>query len=400
MKALRYFFFAYPALWVLGLDNFAWVALLIIAAFGRKRARAPVGYQVGLVFFVLSALLAATQIEEYSRFLTWAWDFGLIVLSLVLIRRTSELELGCVQKQLFVPASVVIVFSVLLGCFSLVIGKPLEMITPMYYALPDTIAGTDFAKALVVKRMHSQAWFAGFTYLRLKSTFSYATSYAAALSVFVIAYAMWRKRLPRWFSIVAVGALVCLTFTTSRTSIAALLLGTGLLTFFRYKIPTLAWGGIIIFAGSIIFATGLLDAGTTVEKVSSLRGGGSKTTRLEIYSQTIKGIIANPLGHGSQKDVPEIEYPLGSHSTWLGLAFKFGVVGLVSVLTAFFGLAWNRIEKGNTKAEYVVPVFAMVLIISLLEELYLDSTTAILLSVVIGGILANHGNRDRQAVAP
>jgi len=74
------------------------------------------------------------------------------------------------------------------------------------------------------------------------------------------------------------------------------------------------------------FITGIFD------KLLNMRPG-SNSVRLLVYKNTIKTFVENPFGVGMPFRVDGLEIPIGSHSTYLGVLMKGGIVGFISIIT-------------------------------------------------------------------
>jgi O-antigen ligase len=139
---------------------------------------------------------------------------------------------------------------------------------------------------------------------------------------------------------VVLASLVCLAFTTSRGGIAAMVCGIATFVYVSAtrrtstavrRLAMVAAAGIVGIAILLFFAS-LQDM---AEEVIYARGHGSADMRLLIYAESLKAVLQYPFGYGTYRDIPSLGPdvpPLGSHSQYISVVFKYGVLGLVAFL--------------------------------------------------------------------
>ena len=132
------------------------------------------------------------------------------------------------------------------------------------------------------------------------------------------------------------------------------------------------------------------------------RGVGSAVDRTHIAKATISGIMEKPFfGWGTQRSViAGLPYPAGSHNTYLGVAYKFGLAGVSSFLGIFLVLfivllLRNLFEKEN---KFEMGCFFVILIgivfHQIFEEMNLDGTTLHLFWSTMGFAVATTRQQD------
>ena len=387
-KALSLYFISYPIQWLMGVDGLLWVLLLPLGLLIFLRGnhslltKRDLLFMFGLLVFFLSSLLASLNIVHNYRYITWFRDTYLIATLLFVAYILAHRSRGETCKRVAYSVFSVLTFSCVAGLVSIVLGYDFKLHTAVSYVAPSFILDTDFGHRLFVKTLTSDAWFFGYDYKRLSGTFDYATSFAVALVVAIIflisslkTYRILRLVL---FSIF----LVSLFFTTSRASIISLFVGVSLLAFLGG-----GWGRrfliIMLLSASILPFLYFPDL---LHTIVTLRGGGSATDRLEIYQRTWAAIRENPYGYGSQVDIPELAYPLGSHSSWLALPFKFGILGVFGIMLAILSLTWFGKQKSKSYLFYAMA--ASVAFMGIFEEIYLDAMTGLVVATLIGVSIA------------
>lgn len=110
-----------------------------------------------------------------------------------------------------------------------------------------------------------------------------------------------------------------------------------------------------------------------LDKLLSMREG-SNSTRMIIYRESFEHFSNKPILGCGIKEISSVELPLGSHSTYIGLLYKTGIIGTLVICTAFAGKikeyikAIIRIKRLNMYK--VLSLFlAMIFVFALLEDL-------------------------------
>ena len=104
-------------------------------------------------------------------------------------------------------------------------------------------------------------------------------------------------------------------------------------SYFVKLVPMLV--GVVVIG--FVFLTGISDGieSRLVDKTHSNEGRGLNYTL--IWQETTSTADKLLFGHGTQIDHWQLDIPLGSHSTYLGVFFKYGVLGtLFFILFLFF----------------------------------------------------------------
>lgn len=387
---LVFFFF----LWGFGIDGFIWLLFLplLVKNYRFDDAKFPFNKYLlfGLFIYISSVLVSGLFLSSTFRILNWIRDTAAIITFFLLLLFVANLNATSLRKKVVRPLKIFFGVAIGLGLLALIFRLNFSFRTPFAYLMPSSILSTDYGSRLVIKSLVNESYFLNIRYFRLSSIFAYATSFSYALAVFLVAY-ITNPRISdnhnKYFKIFfIVGGIICLLFTTARTGLAGFIGGTGLYYFLRANsrqkvlLVILLLLSIVAFLMQDIFQL-LLEA----------RGGGSAHGRSTVYLMSLKRFFTNPLGFGSYVDARNLNlpYPLGSHSTWIGILFKHGLFGFIGFTLCFFGIYKEKsVRFFKSRHSYrILPTLVPFFAISLLEEFYLDILTTISLALILGIII-------------
>ena len=340
---LRLLFVGLPVLWVVGLEQVVPVLVLLLVA-GRavfSRTWVPRSRLLLLltVFLVLQ-LAAVTMVTSPERLITFLRTFSTYLSAAgILIIVLNEARARRSMRPLLRAGTYGLLAASVLSLMAIFGIARFEFTSPFAALIPDWIRQTGYGRLVAERAIGGSTWFWGRSVYRTSTFFLYANTYATALAAFVpiALYLAWTttKRHHRAGWILAVALLVVgLVSTTSRTSIAAVLVGAMLWAFLSM---TVYWRSVAaVFVAMILVVVPFAfpaSSAALVDATVGARGYGSASSRVAIYSGTLAGIAARPvLGWGTERDPPGVEnppYPYGSHSYYLGTAFRFGVPALL-----------------------------------------------------------------------
>lgn len=427
LKVIGFSFIALPLWWLLGIEQFVWplVGMIAIAVHGRISFAKEVKY---LTLFVLLQLLSALFITESYRYLTfaraWTANVGALFFFALLISAIRS-----IQDVRFLVRSITIsmIFAGIAGLLAIggVWRDPIMSL--LGSVLPESIGETTYGQRLVYRTLGASGYFIFLgNYFRISSFWLYATTYATTI-VAIFPLVIWAirydQRMYKWLHIIAaLFLLVNLIFTTGRSAILGFTLG---LLFFLLrrniskaglaKAIALVVSVFLLVVGSVAILTlqdtpeyGSLEwADNADNKVVSLllmaRGKGSFIDRIKIYHSTITDFWRRPiLGWGTERDISGLPYPAGSHSYYLGVLYRYGLVGFLALLIVVWscwkGLSWLRVPVYDPNfawafslRRYVQWSLVAVLINGFTDAWDLDSITFVLIWVVLGvGIAAGY----------
>lgn len=423
-----------PIWWVMGLDHAIWLlGAFLLGGFALRRpALQPFGVAALLFYGVL--LLSGLLGAEGTRWITFARDAVIVAAFLLAIVGAARLthQPGQVHGLVFALACVILVSSVG-SMIAFVLRDPLQFTTPIAPFVPDTIAETRLGEvSLTTRILGTLDFFAGIRLLRPQGLFIFATSQALALAVAIPVLMAARSWIPwlRWPLLALAGlASAVLVITTTRGAILALVaaaLGIWLLrrwTIGNIVIPLNLRSGAVMVAGmSLIVAVSLITgAATPVIRLFTTR---SFDTRSSLYEETLSFWAERPiLGWGTEVDYeapptpkptakptpkptpsptakpsptatpeprPGDNPPLGSHSQYLGVLFKQGLVGAMLFVALSAVLATHAVRLFRSPrpgTDWLVIAFAASLIGAITESLWLDPATAVIIAIAWGLVL-------------
>src|SRR5690606_34270315 len=230
--------------------------------------------------------------------------------------------------------------------------------------------------------------------------FLFSTTYAAALVV-AIPLVVWLVRTTpprrRLVPLLAAGLLaVNLLFTTGRGAILSFV--GAIAVFFvsgrRRLVQVLA---VATLTTAVAIGALLVPQERLAETFSSAalaRGSGSYQSRMTIYRYTLLGIGERPLlGWGTERDITDIDgfpLPAGSHSGWLSVPYRHGLIGL-AIYVGMLVLAWRNTAPRRSGQPWLERLRTHLrwgllagLGVSAVTVLNIDSTTFLIFWVLIG----------------
>jgi hypothetical protein len=398
-----------PFWWLLGLEQMIWVPIGAIAVAkilvaNRGRIRLP-PFALWSVFFLLVQAASGLFIVEAFRVVTFTRNLGAYAAAtLWVVVLVNSVRSMTDARRVLSACVIALAFASVIGLVGILGIWQGEFRSPMGFLLPNSVTSTTYGGHIAVRSTGGPAWFVGLgNYFRVDSVFLFPTFFATALAVTLpITLWLWRsgpRRTGRigWAACVPL-LLVNIPFTTGRIAIASLVGGSA--WFLAAKRPIWALLALSVGIGGVLLAATDREivsvASTGIEAAAYARGSGSVDTRSQVYRSTIVGFLERPiLGWGTERDVPGQRYPAGSHSTYLGVVYKHGLLGFVCLL-GVLASAWtttrpDRALRGtpeHTLLRYGRWVSVVVLLNGLTDVLDLDATTLILIYTILGTLVA------------
>ena len=411
-------FLAMPGLWTLGLDQLAWPAIGITAGVFALRSERWAPLPLLMVGFLAVVVISGVLGAQGTRWITLARELVIAVAFFAALlgsrvfageRRSSFLLCGGLAFVVAVSSVGSLVAAVLQNAatFETVIG-PL---------IPDVIASTRLGELSFVERsLGTFSFFLGQFFLRPHGLFLFSTSQAVAYTAAIplmLAAAAWFPRHRWWFRAVAVLSLVAMLATTTRVPIIGL--GFSFLVVWlarRWMAGTLvaglpftlralpAYGVALAIVLAVLLLSGMADIGSQLLATRSL------DPRVALYDETLRRWLERPLiGWGTEVDwdpsasseisVQEIDPaaipPLGSHSHYLGMLFKQGLIGLAlfaGIIVVVARGAARRFTERRPGGDLLVVAFLATLIAGLTESWWLDPAGAVIVAVAWGYVSA------------
>lgn len=426
-----------PLWWLLGLDQAAWLAAgFALGASAVAMRGLPMGIAIAAACFLgavaVSGFLGATG----SRWLTFAREILIVGAFFGALAGAASMEMRSRYLTNLVGATAVfIAASSALTLFAVLIQDPLTFRTPIADLVPEVIADTRLGQlSLIVRSLGSLSTFLGTDFfLRPQGFFLFSTSEAVALAAAIplfLAASSWWPRWSRPLRGVAGLAAVALIATTTRVPIAALA-GAGAVVWIAR-----GWtrGHLIVplnrktLSIILVVLLGVLGAALALgvsDPILELVAARNIETRASLYEATVERWAERPLlGWGTEVDwIPTDEPrptsepsatptpapdpmeldalpPLGSHSQYLGVLFKQGIVGLLLfvIVVGYVSAAAVRLFRRNeTGDDLLVVGFLATVISAVTESLWLDPATAVLVAILWGTAVGRASHAPRGA---
>lgn len=401
---LRWGLMLLPAWWLLGVEQFALPLVAVLAALklaliGRMRLHPVIAL---FVLYLVVQAFSAMFIVEPERYVWFARTFlvhcsALCVLVVIVAKVTSRRQV----ERLLGSITVALAWSGVVGLLG-ILGLARPRFTSLAsLLLPDAIAQTGYGQQIALRQTGNSAWFSLLgEYFRVDGFFLYSTTYAAALAM-AIPLVLWSIRAapaPRKLgpALAAVVLLLNLLFTTGRGAILSFAAAAAV--FFvsgRHRLVQVAAAAVMTTAFAVAFIAVPQDQFVdTVSSAALARGSGSYQSRMTIYRYTLQGIAQRPLlGWGTERDITDIDgfpLPAGSHSGWLSVPYRHGLIGL-AIYVGMLVLAWRNTaprRSGQPWLERLKTHLRWGLLaglgVSAVTVLNIDSTTFLIFWVLIG----------------
>lgn len=376
------YFCFYPIFWILGIGEIAWwlllFSLLFLSNFYYSRIQS-----LFFIIFLFGAILSCFFIKEEGRWLQSVREIMLIVFMAGTFLYFSRLDYKATKKTVDSVIKLALIAS-LLGLMCSLLAWDFDFKTPFAYLVPSELIKTDYGHRIFYASPVTSSWFFWGDYFRVSSFFSYATSCAIALGATFFLFFKYKSERKLLLIVIMTILAFAILLTSTRSVFIALFVSMYAGLFFKAGVIGRT---LLLFLAALaaffLYKVGFYDF------LLAMRGGGSFHTRMDIYSNTIHNI--GFLGHGAYEDIPSLPLPLGSHSTVLGLLFKYGALGAVGIFL-FFACS-VLVALHSSRHQTLILSFAVYLIIvSFFEEVYLDSLAAIFVSLVMGVVFNTRNN--------
>jgi O-antigen ligase len=393
VKVIGRIFYLHPIWWLIGCDQLIFpLTCTILLLFGYYHGYLKIRDNITLLLMLSAVFQIVPLINLYFEphfnfygklffYKTWLSFSGLFSCYLLIncIRNKSQIE------YLF-KAFIFCVFSSMIASiigYFLYKGGWSNFQSLFGYVSPEFVKSYDIFKPYLVKEIISSSIFFSTEIIRTKGLYQYANLFSFALEqmMFISILLAVIKRKKRYWIFIFL-CLVFVFFTTSRAGIVSLILGLGMIfplylvinRSIHFIFPSILLIGIIIISiTSYYFDT----FSSKIEMVSYARGQ-SFSTRQIIYQETIKLIGEHPfIGWGTPRKISENMAYAGSHSFYLSLLLKNGVIGL-SIFLLFISFVLRKVfsikylSHPKHKNSLIKAVLAACVIQQLVHMLLLD----------------------------
>jgi len=375
-KVLIAYFGAFTLFWALGIDQLYFAILCLVGFFTYLATDEPrPGREVWFyAFFVFATFFSIAQISTADRYVTYIRNEGVYVAMLfIFVSATfaSAKQAHTTDKLYFA----LLLFSIQCSIVAFLAssGFAIAFKSVAGYIIPDL--GSKYISGMLNKNsIQAEAtWFSQGFYrprglMMYPNTMAGVLASTMAIKAYFI-YKFWRDEF-KLFAFLCLALIVMDVFSIYSSLSRSTWIGLALaLVIFPFTFKTKASVKIVpvvigIAVISFVFLTGLSDGieSRFVDKTHSNEGRG--LNYILIWQETTSSLDKLLFGHGTQIDHWMLTIPLGSHSTYLGVFFKFGVIGsLFFVLFLFFVYrrAYNLTKAVNELnahgAQYIRPYF-------------------------------------------
>jgi len=350
-----------PLWWVLGLDQIIWIVMsfwIFLKLMMINKAKFKLIPTTKLmVIFLLVIVVSSCFIEESYRVLTFIRNYSAFIsVTILVICLTNTVRSEKQIRRLLWAFGIFSFFASLLGVLAITnIFNP-HFEAPSKYLIPEGLKSFGLVRAIYTKAISTIDFSRWGMFIRPTSFFIGSTAYGTSLVIVIpLTYFLMtsKKGIKKFFWFITfILLLINLIFNASRGAILSLFIAT---VFFIYKKMQNYKKIIITFFLMIIllFIYSSFGYESIHQSVINFRGGsakGSKEDRMVIYKATIEQVLSRPFfGYGTQRDMPDISfYPVGSHSGYLGVLYRYGIAGfLLYILILFSIYKYTKVTKNQ-----------------------------------------------------
>lgn len=382
---------AYLPLWLVGLAGLFWplAGLLLLPRLVRSRLNGP-ALTCAVLFAVLLLSIPVgvlTYGVEVSRVVS-AVGNGAVWLALA-----AFFALGPRAEVVAKALSVLVVFQAVVIVASAVV-YPAPFPLPL---LHDAVSwAPSGVKAMASNVVFFQDWLGGAAYRSSGIMGNPTWSGALGAIGILISLERFRRGQPRVATAGLLGAgLVALFLSLSRASLGALglaLMAAAVVLAGRRHRHWVALAGLAATTMSLVVILGAWDTLVGVIGGVNEQRTGSLTTRSAIYLETWKGIREHPLpllGYGVKPQESVLVASVASHSTYLGLVYRMGLLGLVLFVGLLGALARGAVRN---KSGLAVALTVFTAVWCVMEDI--DTGHVVPLALLLARARCTASNRD------
>lgn len=396
---IRRVLYAYPVMWGVGFGGLYWPILLLICASNMTYDRSRRTQWTSIVFVIAalacSALVGSVQFGfDPTRILGLAGNIS-VWLCILLLLNLSRFQ---ADVKIIIAKSFVIL-ALFQGALTLVAQTiyparvPLPLLQSFAPGMPSGVA------AFAYDKLYYYDWLGGAAFrsagVMANPTWAGAV---AAVAIFAAVYVFKENRTWKFLSLISVmAAIYSIDMSLSRSVLYAVI-GAAAVTIIEAIRQRQPMVGYWLWTVCGVSVTLLLSIwwGSVVEWVDSVNGerAGSLQSRGEIYSRTwayIKDLPVPILGFGVKPQEDNLAASIASHSTYLGLLFRGGMIGLAAFIVFLAKSARVVIGRGDPVA---VGILSFVAIWCILEDF---DAGHLLPMAVLMAVCASHAELQTRA---
>lgn len=370
--SIRWIVLGIPLLYVLGLDQFILPFMAIFLAWQLAWQRTIQGRGIVLskvarlgLAFVLIQIFAGLFIIEKEFYIVYArnvlaWTGGVLFLIIL----TNVMSTRAHLSKLLWSWTYLLLLAALVAVVAFFLREGFQLRTVALYIVPSSMRdGITAATVWTRSFLTEPVPFMGQMWYRVRSFFLYANTYAGVLVITIplVAYLLscCRRFSVRWWLILVTLGLsaLALLITTSRAGLLSLLITMGLFVFLRTRRSDRIIWVLLMLVGIIVMLSFLLidfeesfsSLQTFLEDITMAKGT-SHLTRLNILTYSLISWRERPIfGWGSPREMAPYGFPpayprLGSHSQFLSVLYRTGIVGMFFYVWLLMTL-WLRFRE-------------------------------------------------------
>ncbi len=352
-----------PLWWILGFSIFVYHAvtlwlflklmILSINKHERIRITRPVKFLILITIIYGLSLLINYPKNEIQRTIASLYNYSFWVMGLVLIVVIyNSFDIDAVKKltaPLRFNVITIGILAIIFVLFWLSGHKEIEYKSLLLSVVP-AIAEIPLLKASATLGFVHTDWFAFRPLPRIEIMAPHGPAVAALIILMTpIAATYYSNKRAGSYRIIIFLGLFSLLATLARSATFALVIAISTVYLFnkRHRLVFL-----ILSVSLIIFTLPLLEV--IVEWFNNMRSGSS-SSRLMVYEETLRLIKRQNIfiGIGVKPRESDISIPIGSHSMYLGLLLKTGLLGLISFVLFQINIikTWLGLVRKKMKPE-------------------------------------------------
>jgi hypothetical protein len=331
-KIFLSFLFCYPVIYLIGGTLFLYQLILIPLGLSMILKRYYSFYELLLLIFIaftILILLVINSVEQLpsNRLLAAINNITIFIVGVLFYFSLNKHDFTEGNQKLLLNSIsfmiISVVFLAFLGLFFIYNGDgSYEYNIPSIFAkvMPKAILDINLIYDAMMIKLVVRDWFFGQAFPR----FSMLTTYPNALSILMLMLVSLFFYLKKKINyIVLILGLIIITLTWSRTIFMAIIFATFVFVVLRARFSLIILFFLALLLPFMSFL--ILDYASAI---LSFREGSSES-RLSMYGYAVKNmdLLDLLIGHGVKERIDLFKFPLGSHSTYLGFIYKYGLLG-------------------------------------------------------------------------
>lgn len=358
-----------PVWWFMGIEQliwpfvFGWVALKVF--FIKKGKVVFTGVMKVFILFLIIQLISAFSLTELYSWIVFIRNFSVFLIAFFLIFILSNsIHEWSQLKWLLKVAVIVMGVSSFIGILGTIgVWRP-NYVSPLTRFLPTWVFQSGAVNNIANRSIGHLTTFLSIQYFRIDGFFLYPTLYATTL-ISIIPVAIFLSQIDRqkisrivWTGIAGI-LLFNLLSTTGRAATISFIAGFLFLQLFIVrKDRVLRWSAILLVIVLILISLTQKEILNSIFEFFSTR---SSDERLNVYSQSFEMLAQRPLfGWGTARNIDSlgVSLPLGSHSYYIAMLFRFGLVGFF-VFALMYWMLWYQTRTLQLKEFTNIPLKEM-----------------------------------------